>query len=54
MTLSTVLLIILVIALLGALPRWPYSMEWGYGPSGLLGAAVLLLIVFALLNHAPA
>ena len=52
MTLSTILLIVLVLALLGALPRWPYSLEWGYGPSGLLGAAILLLVVFALLNHA--
>jgi len=53
MTISTLLLIILLLAALGALPRWPYSAEWGYGPSGLLGAAVLLLIVFALLNRAP-
>lgn len=53
MTLSTILLIVLLVAALGSLPRWPYSVEWGYGPSGLLGAAVLLLIVFALFNHAP-
>ncbi len=53
MTLSTLLLIILVLALLGALPRWPHSADWGYGPSGLLGAAVLLLIVFALINRTP-
>jgi hypothetical protein len=52
MTLSTILLIVLLLAALSALPRWPYSLEWGYGPSGLLGAAVLLLIVFALLNNA--
>jgi hypothetical protein len=54
MTLSTLLLIFLVLALLGALPRWPYSADWGYGPSGLLGAAIVLLIVFALLNQTPA
>ncbi|AGK58524.1 hypothetical protein HYPDE_34263 [Hyphomicrobium denitrificans 1NES1] len=53
MTLSTILLVILLVAVLGTLPRWPYSLEWGYGPSGLLGAAVLLLIVFAILNHTP-
>lgn len=53
MTISAILLIVLLIAALTALPRWPYSVEWGYGPSGLLGAAVLLLIVFALLDHAP-
>ena len=54
MTLSTILLIVLVLAPLGALPSWPYSLEWGYGPSGLLGAAVLLLLLFALLDRAPA
>ncbi|MFT3733292.1 MAG: DUF3309 family protein [Hyphomicrobium sp.] len=42
------------LAVLGALPRWPYRADWSYGPSGLLGLAVLLLIVFALLNHTPA
>lgn len=52
--LSTILLIVLVVALLGALPRWPYSADWGYGPSGLLGAAILLLIVLALINQIPA
>lgn len=54
MTLSMLLLIVLVLALLGALPRWPYSADWGYGPSGLLGVAILLLVVFALVNHTPA
>ncbi len=52
--LSTILLIVLVVALLGALPRWPYSGDWGYGPSGLLGAAIVLLIVLALINQIPA
>lgn len=45
--LSTVLLIILVLLLLGALPTWPYSRSWGYGPSGL--TMVLLVILVALL-----
>jgi hypothetical protein len=44
---STVLIIILVLILLGALPMWPYSSGWGYYPSGTLG--VLLLIVIVLL-----
>jgi hypothetical protein len=44
---STVLIIILVLILLGALPMWPYSSGWGYYPSGTLG--VLLLIVVVLL-----
>jgi Protein of unknown function (DUF3309) len=52
--LSTILLVVLILALLGALPRWPYSADWGYGPSGLLGLAILLLIVLALLNQTPA
>jgi hypothetical protein len=43
MTLSTLLLIILILALLGVLPSWPYSRGWGYGPSGLVG--VLLVVV---------
>lgn len=45
--LGTVLLIILILILLGAGPVWPYSTNWGYGPSGLVG--VLLIIVIVLL-----
>ncbi|MGE0348848.1 DUF3309 family protein [Hydrogenophaga sp.] len=47
MTLGTVLLIVLVLILLGVVPSWPYSRGWGYGPSGLLG--ILLVIVIVLL-----
>jgi hypothetical protein len=47
MTLSTILLIILVLLLIGALPSWPYSGGWGYYPSG--GIGLLLLIVVILL-----
>jgi hypothetical protein len=54
MTLSTLLLIILILALVGALPSWPYSRGWGYGPSGLLGLALVVLLVFALIERAPA
>jgi len=45
---STVLLIVLVLLLIGVVPAWPHSREWGYAPSGLLGTvvAVLLLLVF--------
>jgi hypothetical protein len=46
MTTSTLLLIILVVFILGAIPVWPYSQSWGYGPSGLLG---LILVVFLVL-----
>ena len=45
MTLGTVLLIVLVLALLGAFPSWPHSRSWGYGPSGVLGLIVVVLLV---------
>jgi uncharacterized protein DUF3309 len=45
MTLGTILLIILVIALIGAIPTWPYSRGWGYAPSGGLGLVVLILLI---------
>jgi len=48
MSLSTVLLIILILLLLGALPTWPYSTGWGYYPSGGLGLVVLLLVILLL------
>lgn len=47
MTLGTILLIILILILIGALPTWPYSSGWGYGPTG--GVAALLVIVLVLL-----
>ena len=53
MTLSTVLLIILILALVGALPNWPYSRSWGYGPSGLVGVLLVALLVLALLGRTP-
>jgi len=45
---STILLVILVLLLIGALPTWPYSRGWGYFPSGGLGLVVLILLVLAL------
>jgi hypothetical protein len=54
MTLSTLLLIILILALFGALPSWPYSRSWGYGPSGLVGVLLVVVLVLALLGRAPA
>ena len=48
MTLSTILLIVLILALLGAVPAWPHSRGWGYGPSGFLGLIVVVLIIMAL------
>jgi Protein of unknown function (DUF3309) len=51
MSLGTILLIILVLALLGVLPTWPHSRSWGYGPSGLLGTVVVILIVLFLMGR---
>lgn len=48
---STVLLIILVLLLVGALPNWGYSQAWGYGPSGLIGVILVVIIVLALLGR---
>jgi Protein of unknown function (DUF3309) len=48
MSLGTLLLIILILVLLGALPTWPYSTGWGYYPSGGLGLVVLLLVILLL------
>ncbi len=45
MSLGTILLIVLILLLIGAVPSWPHSREWGYGPSGLLGVVVLVIIV---------
>jgi hypothetical protein len=47
------LLIILILLLLGGLPAWPYSRNWGYGPSGLLGVLLVLLIVLLVLERVP-
>jgi hypothetical protein len=46
--LSTVLIVILVLALIGALPTWPYSAGWGFYPSGGLGIIVLVVLVLLL------
>ena len=48
--LGTVLLIILILMLLGAIPTWPHSRNWGYGPSGGLGLVLLIIIILLLLN----
>jgi hypothetical protein len=47
----TILVIILVLALLGALPTWPYSTGWGYYPAGGVGLVVLVLVVLLLLGR---
>ena len=50
MTLGTILLIILVLLLVGALPSWPHSKSWGYGPSGILGLILVVLIILFLMG----
>lgn len=49
--LGTVLLIVLVLLLLGAIPTWPYSRGWGYGPSGALGLILVILLILVLLGR---
>ncbi len=47
------LLIVLIVLLFGSTPRWGYSREWGYGPSGFFGLLVVVLLVMLLLNVLP-
>jgi hypothetical protein len=49
--LGTVLFVILILALLGALPRWSHSREWGYAPTGGVGLAILVVVILVLLGR---
>jgi hypothetical protein len=49
--LGTVVIVILILALLGALPRWSHSREWGYAPSGGVGLAILVVVILVLLGR---
>ena len=51
MSVGTILLVILILMLLGALPSWPHSKGWGYGPSGGLGLIVAILLILLLLGR---
>ena len=51
MSVGTILLIILILMLLGAIPTWPHSRGWGYAPSGILGTVVLILVILLLLGR---
>lgn len=51
MSMTTILLIVLILLLVGALPTWPYSGGWGYYPSGGLGLVVLIVVVLLLLGR---
>lgn len=50
-TLGTVLLIILVLLLIGAIPQWPHSRSWGYGPSGVVGVALFVVVAMLLMGR---
>ncbi len=49
--LGTILIVILILMLLGSVPAWPHSRNWGYGPSGGLGLIVLILVILLLLGR---
>ncbi|UVC16760.1 DUF3309 domain-containing protein [Mesorhizobium onobrychidis] len=51
MTLSTILVIILILILIGAVPTWPHSRSWGYGPSGIVGVILIVLLVLLLMGR---
>jgi hypothetical protein len=51
MSLGTILLVILILMLIGAIPSWPHSRSWGYGPSGGLGLVIIILVVLLLLGR---
>jgi hypothetical protein len=48
--LTTILIIILILVLIGAVPAWPHSRGWGYGPSGILGLILVILLILLLLG----
>ena len=51
MSIGTILLVIVILALLGVIPTWPHSRNWGYGPSGGLGLVVVVLVILLLLGR---
>ncbi len=51
MGLETILLIVLILILIGSIPAWPYSRGWGYGPSGIVGLVLVVILILALLGR---
>ena len=49
--LATILIVVLVLALVGALPRWSHSREWGYFPTGGVGLVLVVVVILLLLGH---
>ena len=50
-SLGTIVLVLLVLMLVGAIPSWPHSRSWGYGPSGLLGTVLIVVLVLVLIGR---
>lgn len=50
MSLGTILLIVLILILLGVIPTWPHSRNWGYAPSGIVGTILIILLILFLLG----
>ena len=50
MSLGLIVLIVLILVLVGAIPSWPYSREWGYGPSGAIGLVLVIVLILVLLG----
>jgi hypothetical protein len=51
MSITTILIVILILALVGVLPTWPHSRSWGYAPSGIVGLIVIVLIILFLMGR---
>jgi hypothetical protein len=51
MSVGTILLIVLVLMLIGVVPTWPHSSNWGYGPSGILGVVLIIVVVLLLMGR---
>jgi hypothetical protein len=49
--LGTILIVVLILILVGALPRWPHSQNWGYAPSGILGTILIIVLILFLLGR---
>ena len=51
MPISTIVIIVLILVLIGAVPAWPHSRSWGYGPSGILGVVLVVVVVLLLMGR---
>jgi VIT1/CCC1 family predicted Fe2+/Mn2+ transporter len=51
MTIGTILLVILILVLIGAIPTWPHSRSWGYAPSGVVGTILIVVLILFLLGR---